>query len=448
MWRALCLLLAVVGSAEAAGRPGIEGALRAFVDSGTVPGYVAVLVTPAGARVLKAGSLETTTLVGIASVTKVFTTVALADLIREGKVQLDDPVRAVIPAARNLPKWDGREITLQDLATHTSALAAGQSGQPFAGGLRWYSPRLWRILFRRWILRQTEAVGGVTWDDLFSFLASSKLDRAPGSKFEYSNVGMGLLGHAVATKAGTTYEEAVLARICRPLHLDRTTLTLPPNTPPPFGHLDLGPLAAAGGFHSTAHDLTAFVKAALEMGTPRALADDFAITFKPQGKDAGGKTLMLGWQIDEATGHLYHAGLTHAFIGIDHKKHVGVVLILGGGLNGIEGLGLGILNALGGRPADLPKPRVAIDLPAADLAGRVGAWRFDKDGWVEIAVEGRALKAQFMKGSKKGGVAVLWPESKTRFFCREWDCSADFAPDGTSVKIRMYSWEGVYKKER
>ncbi|MEK7476245.1 MAG: serine hydrolase [Candidatus Coatesbacteria bacterium] len=446
MW-GLCVALVVMGRAEAAGRPAIEAALRAFVDSGTVPGYVAVLITPAGGTTLAAGGLTATGVTGVASVTKVLTTLAMADLIREGKLSLDDPVRAVIPAARDLPKWKNREITIRDLATHTSALPSGQAGQSFPRVLAWYSPHLWRILFRRWVLGQTGAIGGVTWDDLFAYLAKSRLERAPGSKFEYSNVGMGLLGHAIATKAGTTYEEAVLARVCRPLGMAHTMLTLPAGAPAPRVHLDLGPLAAAGSFHSSAADLALLVQAALG-AAPKPLAEDFTITFQPQARDTGGKRLALGWQIDEYTGRLYHAGLTHAFIGIDRKTHVGTVLILGAGLQGIEGLGLAMLDALGGGKPDFPRPRVAVELPAATLAAYAGTYRLDAASWVEVTVQAKGLKAQFRKGKAKGGAATLVPESDRKFFCRDWDCNAEFAPDGASVKIRMYSFEGVYKKER
>jgi len=451
MWRvalgALVAGAAVTAEVAVTGKAGITKALDAFVAAGAMPGYVAVLVTPGGDATLAAGGLTATEITGIASVTKVLTAVALADLVREGKIKVDDPVRAVIPAARNLPRFGDREITIRDLATHTSALPVGQGGQ-WLPGARWWSPRVWRILFRRFVLRQNAGpLGGVTWDDLFALLANTKLSRAPGSKWEYSNIGMGLLGHAVETKAGTSWEEAVLARICRPLGMTHTTLVLPARTPPPRVHLDLGIIAGAGGLHSSAADLALFVKAALGPA-PKALIEDFAITYQPQARDGEGKALRLGWQIDEKTGRLYHAGLSHAFIGIDRSRKVGVVLILGAQLQGIEGLGLAMLDALGGGHPDFPKPRVAIDLPAPKLAACAGAWRFDQDGWVDITIKDKVLNAQFMKGKKKGGVALLLPESDRKFFCREWDCNAEFAADAATVKIRMYSWEGVYKKER
>jgi len=429
----------------------VKKALDAFVSGGTFPGYAAILITPSGNTTLTAGGLSTTEITGIASVTKVLTTLALADLVREGKLLVDAPVSSVIPEASALPRWENRRITLRDLATHTSALPAGQA-ESFTGLASWYSPRVWRIFFRRLVLRQNSGMlGGVTWDDIFAFLSRARLSRAPGTRFEYSNIGMGLLGHAVAVRAGTTYEEAVLARVCRPLGMNKTSLLLPPGTPQPRVQIDLGPLAGAGGLHSNAEDLAILVRAALGMGTPPALAEDFAITFKPQGKDADGRPLMLGWQVDGKSGRLYHAGLTNVFIGIDRRTKVGVVLIVGAGYQGIENLGLEILEALSGGRPDFPRPRLAVELPPAILSRYAGAWRLDGESWVKISVQGKALKALFMKGKKRGGIAVLWPENERWFFCRDWDCTAEFAPPSgakpASVAFKMYSWTGIYLRE-
>jgi serine-type D-Ala-D-Ala carboxypeptidase/endopeptidase len=54
-------------------------------------------------------------------------------------------------------------------------------------------------------------------EHLYDFLAGYELRRDPGSKYEYSNLGMGLLGHVLSAQAGLPYEELVLkqARIMR-----------------------------------------------------------------------------------------------------------------------------------------------------------------------------------------------------------------------------------------
>jgi serine-type D-Ala-D-Ala carboxypeptidase/endopeptidase len=58
----------------------------------------------------------------IGSVTKVFTTLVLAEMVLRGDVALDDPAQKYLPSTFQMPKWRGQEITLFHLATHTSSL--------------------------------------------------------------------------------------------------------------------------------------------------------------------------------------------------------------------------------------------------------------------------------------------------------------------------------------
>src|SRR5205807_642282 len=65
-------------------------------------------------------------------------------------------------------------------------------------------------------------------EQLYEFLSGSKLKRDIGEKYEYSNLGVGLLGHVLALKAGTNYEALVQERVCRPLGMTNTVVTLTP----------------------------------------------------------------------------------------------------------------------------------------------------------------------------------------------------------------------------
>ena len=60
----------------------------------------------------------------IGSTTKVFTSTILADMVQRGEVSLDDPVAKYLPAEVKIPQRGGKQITLLDLATHTSGSAA------------------------------------------------------------------------------------------------------------------------------------------------------------------------------------------------------------------------------------------------------------------------------------------------------------------------------------
>lgn len=91
-------------------------------------GMVVGIVTPQGRRVVSHGRLNQgdprplngDTIFEIGSVTKVFTSLLLADMAQRGEVALTDPVAKYLPAGTGPREWNGRAITLADLATHTS----------------------------------------------------------------------------------------------------------------------------------------------------------------------------------------------------------------------------------------------------------------------------------------------------------------------------------------
>ncbi len=62
--------------------------------------------------------------------------------------------------------------------------------------------------------------------DLYGFLGRyRRLERDPGSTWAYSNVGLGLLGHALALRAGVSYEDLLRRRIFEPLGMTNTAIT-------------------------------------------------------------------------------------------------------------------------------------------------------------------------------------------------------------------------------
>src|SRR5699024_1497188 len=144
-----------------------------------------------------AAPLDSHTLVEIGSITKVFTALLLADGVVRGDWQLRTPVRALLPAAAEVPSRDGAEVTLQHLVTHTSGLV--RSPIPF--GLRE------NVAYLR---HGTDPYGDFTGEDLLTALAAARLRRKPGTGgVKYSNFGFGVLGHALAHALGQDYGDAV-----------------------------------------------------------------------------------------------------------------------------------------------------------------------------------------------------------------------------------------------
>ena len=178
-------------------------------------GIVVELIDPKGRRVIAQGSfthddprpVDGDTLFEIGSVTKVFTTLLLADMVRRGEVTLDDPVAKFLPPDVTVPER-GRAITLQDLATHTSGLPrlpTNFAPRDFTNPYADYSVAALPVPVRpRADARRRRAI------------------------LEYSNLGVGLLGHVLARRAGVDYEALVVARIAKPLGLMSTRMTLTP----------------------------------------------------------------------------------------------------------------------------------------------------------------------------------------------------------------------------
>ena len=139
----------------------------------------------------------------IGSVSKVFTCLLLSEMVLDGEVKLSDPVSKYLPATVHVPTRNGKQITLLDLATHHSGLPKMPTN--YTWGKVPYSTQ-----------------------DLFDFLNHYQLTRDPGEKYEYSNLGVGLLADALALRAGKDYATLLRTRITEPLRMNRTALDLTP----------------------------------------------------------------------------------------------------------------------------------------------------------------------------------------------------------------------------
>lgn len=151
-------------------------------------------------------ALDHDTLFEIGSITKTFTASLLVDMVRRAEVKLDDPVANYLPASVQVPERGGRKITLLDLATHTSGL-----------------PGLPDDIHPRDL---SNPYADYTQAMLDQFLSGYSLTRNPGSKYEYSAVGMALLGRALGCRLNMTWEQALTRRILKPLAMTSTRATL------------------------------------------------------------------------------------------------------------------------------------------------------------------------------------------------------------------------------
>ncbi len=263
------------------------------------------------------------TVFDIGSVTKVFTSLLLADMIDRGEVAEDDPVTDHLPDHFVVPDYKGRQITLVDLATHTSGL-------PRNAGPR----------------TRTDPLGAVEPFQLAGFLRHAELEYEPGSEYLYSNLGVGLLGYALAHRLGTSYEEALRVRILDPLGLDDTGISLAGDrsrrlqqgfTPGNYRSLpwawEYQTLAGAGALRSTTSDMLRFLDALLNAESGSRVARLVELTLRPR-RDANGGSIGLGWILPPVGDVAVHDGGTahhNAFVAWSPSARAGVVLFVNGG---------------------------------------------------------------------------------------------------------------------
>ncbi|MDB6123778.1 MAG: putative Serine-type D-Ala-D-Ala carboxypeptidase [Pedosphaera sp.] len=298
-------------------------------------GMVIGLVDEHGSRIFSAGKLDNgtdqevdgDTVFEIGSITKTFTALLLQEMAERGEIKLTDPVAKYLPESVKVPSYNHQEITLLDLATQASGLPF-QPDNTLTITNDWENP---------WV--------GYTAEKIYAFLSGYTLPNAPGAKFQYSNIGMAVLGHVLALKGGTNYESLVVDRICRPLHMDSTRVALTPalHSRLAIGHAlgkpapnwDIYAAVGAGGLRSTANDLLKYVSAELGL-KPSKLTPLMKETQVIRHLDSPdfGKTAMpwydqLSYNFPgmELLGHGGGTGGYSTFVGFDKKQRRGVVVV-------------------------------------------------------------------------------------------------------------------------
>jgi serine-type D-Ala-D-Ala carboxypeptidase/endopeptidase len=294
-------------------------------------------VDPDGTKIFSFGNMSTAhnipvnqnTFFNIGSITKTFTTLLFADMVKQGIVNLNDPVEKFLPSSVKVPQFNGVKITLEDLATHTS-------------GLPEWPSNVW--------LNNT--VGDINPNynatQLYQALSDTKLTREPGAQVQYSSFGIGLLGHILSLKSdGITYEQLVKDRILDVLGMNDTKIALSQdeiNNRFPVGNMGgkeiITPriptiLADSGAFRSTAPDMLKYVSA--NLGLIHTKLDDAmqlghlirhsSIIANPMNYS---EYRGLGWRVltNFGTETITHTGAINgwnAFAGFIPTKQLGVI---------------------------------------------------------------------------------------------------------------------------
>jgi CubicO group peptidase (beta-lactamase class C family) len=309
----------------------VEQLVRPYIQKGNTAGILLAVIDHGQIRRYSYGTVNKTistlpdadkSIFEIGSVTKTFTALLLAQQVINGRMKLNDPVNRYLPDSIPPLVFRGDPVRIVHLANHTAGL-----------------PRLPDNIFQGKVNVQNP-YQHYTPDSMYSFLAHYKMPRQPGTAFSYSNVGAGLLGTILEQQLQMSFDEMVVEKIAKPLHLSHTVVEIPAELKHSFvqgynemglatSPWDLGPLKGSGAIRSTLNDMIIYTQAQMESKNPlkKAIALSHAITF-----DSSGNRMGLGWRINKTAQQTYyhHSGGTgglRSFVGFDIKRQLGIVIL-------------------------------------------------------------------------------------------------------------------------
>lgn len=284
-------------------------------------------VFPYGSKSLeKTDPPDPNTVFEIGSITKVFTTTILADMVVDGIINLDDPVADYLPVDKvKIPSSNGTKITLKHLATHTSGIPSMPDNiADFKS--------------------HPDPPASYTLNLMYDFLNRCSLDFPVGSKHQYSNLGVGLLGHVLAQAEEKSYKELLTDRIFRVLGMNNSSLSLKTNQRKNMAiGYDLDKqvktmwngkesLQGSGLIKSNLNDLFKFLEVYMER-KETSLKEAITLAKIPVQEAYPGSKICLGWYIDEISDSqqvFNHNGATagyYAFIGFNRSLDFGAILL-------------------------------------------------------------------------------------------------------------------------
>jgi D-alanyl-D-alanine-carboxypeptidase/D-alanyl-D-alanine-endopeptidase len=403
--------------------------VRVVDEEKRVPGIVVGMIAddPQERWVVGYGRLSPTdkrvpdgdTVFEIGSVSKVFTGTLLAQAVEAGEVKLDDPISLYLPEAVAAPEYEGRSITLLDLATHTSGLPREPGVVP--------------------------SYANYTLDQMYAFLSRYGLTRVPDSTYEYSNYGFGLLGNLLAQRAGQEdYEALLVDRITRPLGMDSTRIVLTSEMQSrlaaphiindvPTSSWDAPAFAGAGMIRSTANDMLIFLAANMGL-TETELQPALQLANTPQRPTDGPNYIGLGWGINAtATGTIHaHSGQTNgyrSFLAWDPERKIGVVVLTNAAVS-IDDVGFQLVRG---------SPLTPVPVDAKVLAAYGGRYQLPgisqevKEVVVTIRVDGTRI---FIQAPNKPEYELL-ARSENQFHPREFDAEITFNKNASGEVDRL-----------
>lgn len=378
------------------------------------------------ADIRNGSSVTDATTFNVGSMSKAVTAVTILSLVGDGLIDLDAPVNEQLTSWR-LPDNEhtaAAAVTPRRLMNHSGGVA-------FSPGFAYRTEDLPTL--RQILEGEPPARSGPV-----------RVDRVPGTAFQYSNPGYTILHQLAEDVTGMPFEEIVKERVFEPLGMSRSTFVVP--LPPALlrdaamGHRTDGSVdadvrrwvghVAAGGLWTTAADYAAFV-AELQRSL-RGESDLMLVTeltelmIEPQDAPEYGLGVFLRPPLGERR-YVGHIGDGPGFVGgftTDTRGEHGVVVLTNGqgGINLVREVQRAVANS-NRWPDGLRPARSRVEPDAEVLARAAGRYRYSFDGVLEIEKSGDTLLMRW----PDAGPFELIPVGSSTFVCRERDGEVDFA---------------------
>lgn len=281
------------------------------------------------------------TIYEIGSISKVFTSILLADLVNKNILKLEDPISKFLPDSL-ASNPDLQKITFKQLANHSSGLPRLPENWDKVAG---FNPK--------------DPYANYDRKALYAYLKGYKAKRPAGESYEYSNLGAGLLGELIATISKKPYATYLKEIIFTPLQMTSSTDKPTAQNPlfiPVYNDQGVETAAwnfqamlAAGGIKSSLHDMMLFAVEQLKMPQTSlqhamALTREYSIS-TPSNSDVG-----LGWHMNMVDQGIYfwHNGGTggsRSFIGVAPDTKTAIVVLSNTAIS-VDELSVGILEKL------------------------------------------------------------------------------------------------------
>jgi len=258
----------------------------------------------------------------IGSITKVFTSTILVDLILNGKINPDEPISQTLTFKLNESEKEGKSVTYKMLSNHTSGIPN------FPDSIDEYVKRNPENPF-------------VDYDNkkFVQYLKTTmKLNFVPGTQYDYSNQGAALLGYLIEIKTGKHFDKLLQSMVFSKYNMVSSTIDKGKvgekivkghdETGKPVLNWDCNAITSAGACLSTANDLSKFVLA--------NFSNDAVLRFQQQPTfrvENNAIDLGYAWHIfrnDEVVWYFHNGGTGgyHSNVTMDVEKKCAVIVLV------------------------------------------------------------------------------------------------------------------------